>query len=127
MGNLNLYGNLLDFIPKITDIYDEPQADTTAIPIYFISQLAQQQDIKVVLNGDGPDELFSGYSNYERYVNTYKYYKIANKAPGFLKQLSEKIVSKFYPGKPITEMTHRLASNQDMLLVLFTSHGVLTI
>ena len=34
--------DLLDFIPKITDIYDEPQADTTAIPIYFISQLAKQ-------------------------------------------------------------------------------------
>ena len=35
--------DLLDFIPKITDIYDEPQADTTAIPIYFISQLAKKE------------------------------------------------------------------------------------
>lgn len=105
--------DLLDFIPKITDIYDEPQADTTAIPIYFISQLAKQQDIKVVLNGDGPDELFSGYSNYERYVKTYQYYRIANKAPKFAKLFSEKVITKMFPGKPLAEMAHRLSNNQD--------------
>nr|WP_321231931.1 asparagine synthase (glutamine-hydrolyzing) [uncultured Psychroserpens sp.] len=105
--------DLLDFIPKITDIYDEPQADTTAIPIYFISQLAKQEGIKVVLNGDGPDELFSGYSNYERYVKTYQYYKVANKAPNFLKQISKQVLDKVHPGKPLAEMAHRLANNQD--------------
>ncbi|MDC3181481.1 asparagine synthase (glutamine-hydrolyzing) [Flavobacteriaceae bacterium] len=105
--------DLLDFIPKITDIYDEPQADTTAIPIYFISQLAKQEDIKVVLNGDGPDELFSGYSNYERYVKTYQYFKMANKAPKFIKGIANSLVDKFKPDSPLSEMTHRLYNQQD--------------
>lgn len=105
--------DLLEFIPKITDIYDEPQADTTAIPIYFISQLAKQENIKVVLNGDGPDELFSGYSNYERYVKTYQYYKLASKAPQFIKKTSSFFIDKLYTGKPLSEMANRLVNNQD--------------
>ena len=105
--------DLLDFIPKITDIYDEPQADTTAIPIYFISQLAKQEDIKVVLNGDGPDELFSGYSNYERYVKTHQYYKIANRAPKFVKGIVNSVVDKIKPDGPLSEMTNRLYNQQD--------------
>ena len=105
--------DLLDFIPKITDIYDEPQADTTAIPIYFISQLAKEENIKVVLNGDGPDELFSGYSNYERYVKTYQYFKLANKAPRFVKGLANLIIDKIKPDSPISEMTNRLYNQQD--------------
>tara|TARA_R110002049_G_scaffold182942_5_gene350833 strand:- start:962 stop:2860 length:1899 start_codon:yes stop_codon:yes gene_type:complete len=105
--------DLLDFIPKITDIYDEPQADTTAIPIYFISQLAKEENIKVVLNGDGPDELFSGYSNYERYVKTYQYFKLANKAPRFIKGLANSFVDKIRPDSPLSEMTNRLYNQQD--------------
>ncbi len=106
--------DLLDFIPKITDIYDEPQADTTAIPIYFISELAKKENIKVVLNGDGPDELFSGYSNYEKYIKLNQYYKIAEKAPQFLKELSKSISKKINPGSPLFEMTNRLVNKQDM-------------
>ena len=105
--------DLLDFIPKITDIYDEPQADTTAIPIYFISQLAKEENIKVVLNGDGPDELFSGYSNYERYVKTYQYFKLASKAPRFVKGIANSVVGKIRPDSPLSEMTNRLYNQQD--------------
>lgn len=105
--------DLLDFIPKITDIYDEPQADTTAIPIYFISKLAKNENIKVVLNGDGPDELFSGYKNYERYVKTYQYYKAANSAPKFIKGIANAIVEKMRPDSPLSEMTNRLYLQQD--------------
>lgn len=105
--------DLLDFIPKITDIYDEPQADTTAIPIYFISQLAKEENIKVVLNGDGPDELFSGYTNYERYAKTYQYYKIANKAPKFIKGLVNSVVDKVKPESPLSEIINRMYHQQD--------------
>ena len=106
--------DLLDFIPKITDIYDEPQADTTAIPIYFISQLAREENIKVVLNGDGPDELFSGYANYQRYVNNYNYYNLVNKAPRFIKGIVNSVVAKFQPGSPLSEITNRLYKGQDL-------------
>ncbi len=53
----------LEVLPKLVWHYNEPFADPSAIPTYYISKVAKDY-VKVVLNGDGGDELFAGYDRY---------------------------------------------------------------
>ena len=55
--------NAIDVLPKLVWYYNEPFADSSAIPTYYVSRMTREH-VTVALNGDGGDESFAGYERY---------------------------------------------------------------
>lgn len=79
------YWNVL---PKVQRFMDEPLADPAAVALYFVSELASKH-VKVVLSGEGADELFGGYNIYKEPIDTASYRKL----PQGLRVMLSKIAS----------------------------------
>jgi len=68
-------GNFDDLLDKIAFHYDEPFGDSSAIPTGYVSKFASEH-VKMVLTGDGGDELLSGYSSYQGVKLSQKYQQL---------------------------------------------------
>jgi asparagine synthase (glutamine-hydrolysing) len=82
---LNVSSNLKNDIENILCAYGEPFMDSSAIPSYYVSKAASSY-VKVVLGGDGADELFGGYRRYVPAAHAFTTYfkhisKIVNVLP----------------------------------------------
>lgn len=66
----------IEVLPKLVWHYNEPYADSSALPSYYVAKITRQE-VTVALNGDGGDENFCGY---ERYMAA-KYAEVYRKIP----------------------------------------------
>lgn len=117
---------IINHIPNLPTYYDEPFADSSQMPTYLVSKLAQES-VKVSLTGDGGDELFGGYN---RYIFAPKILKLKKYPTIFRKFISNlishgstrqwdnlsKVINKFLPPKfQFTMLPEKLYKFRDLL------------
>jgi len=80
---------LIDIIPQVAAILDEPLADASIMPTYLLSRFTRSH-VKVALGGDGGDELFAGYPTYQAFLLS-RYY---TRLPRMIRSLVEEAVKR---------------------------------
>jgi asparagine synthase (glutamine-hydrolysing) len=101
--------NIIDLLPELIGYFDEPFADSSALPVYWVSKLAREH-VKVALSGEGGDEVFAGYHTYAAYKFAQFYQRLprslaAGIIPAIVRRLpvSHKKVSFDYKAKRFVE------------------------
>jgi asparagine synthase (glutamine-hydrolysing) len=90
-------------LPKIVGSLEEPVASSSIVPMYFVCQRARQ-DVKVVLLGQGPDELFGGYN---RHLGVH-YGSLWRNLPHRIQSVAGKMVSKLPRNATLKRAVHSL-------------------
>ncbi len=85
--------NAIEIVDKLAWHYDEPFADSSAIPTYYVSKIARRH-VTVALGGDGGDESFAGY---RRYKLDYYENRLRDRVPASLRRSVFGPLGRWYP------------------------------
>lgn len=96
-NELNFKEGFPELIEKVILLFDQPFGDTSSLPCYLIFREIAKNGVKVVLSGDGGDELFCGYSSY-RQLAILKIYRLL---PGSMKKIFNSLINKIASVNPI--------------------------
>jgi asparagine synthase (glutamine-hydrolysing) len=102
------------YLHEVVNAFDEPLADATAIPIWFISKLARENGTIVVQTGDGADELFAGYRNWQKYNQVYPLFHSFTALPKAIRKGFELASQFMNESSPMSELIHRGVNNQEL-------------
>lgn len=91
--------NAIEVLPMLVRQYEEPYADSSALPTYYVSKLTREH-VTVALNGDGGDENFAGYTRYAAFQisNFLNHFDFLNRIAGksITKFLARNIQNTFF-------------------------------
>lgn len=100
--------NAIELLPMLVRHYEEPYADSSALPTYLVSKLTREH-VTVALNGDGGDENFAGYTRYAAFQvsNLLDHFDFLNRITGkpLTKFLARNIQNTFF------ERLHRFSKS----------------
>ncbi len=74
--------DILEAVPRIAELYDEPFGNSSVIPTYYCAKFAKENGENILLAGDGGDELFAGNDRYAKQ----QVFEIYNWLPGIAKK-----------------------------------------
>lgn len=101
----------VNLLSVLVDAYDEPFADNSAIPTYYVSKFAREF-VTVALSGDGGDELFAGYTDYYKLSNLDRY----NFLPAIMHKPLAKALHSFIPNQIKGKgLTYLLSQDKDIV------------
>ncbi len=83
----------LDALPRLAWQFDEPFADSSALPAYYVAKITREH-VTVALSGDGGDENFAGYL---RYARSLALHERLDQLPGLLARPLLRLASRFLP------------------------------
>jgi asparagine synthase (glutamine-hydrolysing) len=100
--------NALEVLPKLAWHFDEPFADSSAIPTYYVSKITREH-VTVALSGDGGDENFAGYRRYARALGLHERF---DQGPARLMRPLLRLASRLLPvGAPGQALTGMLGAD----------------
>ncbi len=102
-----------EIIPMLPYYYDEPFADSSAIPTILVSKLARQS-VTVALSADAGDEIFAGYDNYNTFLNNLA---LIDKVPAFLHKTISKLASVGTIFLPDSFLNHKFSVLSNILSI----------
>lgn len=94
--------------PRIQWHLDEPDSNPSCVPLFFLSELASR-DLRVVLSGEGADELFAGYIDYGVHTHS-KAIKVVTRMLTHLPQGMRHAIARFCKGKTFHGAWHLYAN-----------------
>ena len=76
LHEIEISPDIVDMLPKMVDILDEPIGDPAAINTFLMCQAARERGVKVILSGMGADELFGGYRKHLACIVASRYHRL---------------------------------------------------
>ena len=115
----------LEIVPQLPFFYDEPFADSSAIPTSLVSKIAREK-VTVALSADAGDEIFAGYNRYDYIM---KYGKQLQAIPGFMRKSAAALLNIIPAGSiPILNKKYLFHSRYEKVKLLLkspTEHNIL--